>query len=643
MPLQKGDIIGGYEIIAPLGQGGMATVFKAFHPRLNRFVAIKMIHQAYLQDPTYLARFEREAQIVAGLEHPNIVPVYDFSDHDGEPYLVMKLIEGSTLKQILGDGALPVDDILTIATPIASALDYAHSKGVLHRDIKPSNIILDNKAWPYLSDFGLARLSISGASTLSQDLMIGTPYYMSPEQATGKGEIDHRADLYSFGVVLYELFVGQVPFSEGTPYAIINDHIARELPLPSKMNPNIPPRIEAVLLQALAKDREDRYQSGAEMIKAIRSAVTNEAPQLSILSLGRQSAALSLAKPKPEPPPAATSTTPPPSADTRKGKKTVVMPPQQAQTRQTPKKKRSYTVELVLLGVALVLILLFVVFAISRNQPSTTVRPTAVVVQQSSTVIVTLPRVPTELPAAAATQPPNQPTTSSHGQTTVISPPLPPTMPIPSGMSAQQARDMLSRDANNMGGYMALYQNQLQNNDVAAAARTYAQGLSHAPDALPYELTTAGIAVDTGHYDVAFGLYSAALQTAQNQPPYAAVRAQAGEFLYQAASLANRLTLVQVSELRIELASNSSPVVSAMIGRAFLSNNNPRLAQASIASALAADSTLAEAHLVNGEYEQAQGNLKKAQSEWQLALNATDAPQWVRDRATALLNSTSTA
>src|SRR5450432_2056252 len=184
MPLQKGDIIGGYEIISPLGQGGMATVFKAFHPRLNRFVAIKMIHQAYLQDTTYVARFEREAQIVAGLEHPNIVPVYDYSEYQGEPYLVMKLIEGKTLKQLLQEsGELPIDDILTIAAPIASALDYAHGQGVLHRDIKPSNIILDMKAWPYLSDFGLARLAISGASTLSQDLMIGTPYYMSPEQA----------------------------------------------------------------------------------------------------------------------------------------------------------------------------------------------------------------------------------------------------------------------------------------------------------------------------------------------------------------------------------------------------------------------------------------------------------------------------
>ena len=663
MPLQKGDIIGGYEIISPLGQGGMATVFKAFHPRLNRYVAIKMIHQAYLQDTTYVARFEREAQIVAGLEHPNIVPVYDYSEYQGEPYLVMKLIEGSTLKQILQDGELPVEDILTIAAPIASALDYAHSKGVLHRDIKPSNIILDKQAWPYLSDFGLARLAISGASTLSQDLMIGTPYYMSPEQATGKREIDARADLYSFGVVLYELFVGKVPFSEGTPYAIINDHIARELPLPTKMNPNIPPRIEAVLLQALAKSPDDRYQSAAAMIQAVRDAVSTEAPQMSILSLGRTSAAQSLAKVKAVAPPPTPTPTPPatPAAATRKGQKTAAIPPT-AKAKQPPPKKRSYTTELVLLGIALVLILVFVAFALSRNQANAPRTPAAVV-QQGATLIVTLPPAPTVVPpthvptqnASLPILPPpdnggnngennggNGGGNNGGGDTNL--PPLPPTMPIPPGMSAQEAKDAITHDPNNMGAYVALFSAQLQNNDAAAATRTYEQGLSHTKDnreALGFELTAAGIAVQNGHYDVAFALYSASLQSAQNQPPYAAVRATAGEFLYQAASRANQLTPAQITKLGQELATNTSPIVSAMVGRAFLANNNPRLALTSINAALGADPNLAEAHLVNGEYQQqVQNDLAKARSEWQLALAAADAPQWVHDRATTLLNST---
>src|SRR5947209_17441971 len=137
MSFRIGEDVGPYRITDRLGQGGMATVYRAYHPNLDRYVAIKVLHAAYKEDSSFIARFEREAQIVAGLEHPNIVPVYDYSEYQGEPYLVMKLIEGSTLKQILQDGELPIDDILTISAPIASALDYAHSKGVLHRDIKP--------------------------------------------------------------------------------------------------------------------------------------------------------------------------------------------------------------------------------------------------------------------------------------------------------------------------------------------------------------------------------------------------------------------------------------------------------------------------------------------------------------------------
>lgn len=148
MPLRPGDVVGAYEIVSLLGQGGMATVYRAFHARLNRHVAIKMIHPAHLEDPHLLSRFEREAQIVAALEHPHIVPVYDFSEHDGEPYLVMKLIEGSTLKAMLGGGALRVEDILAITMPVAQALDYAHQQGVLHRDIKPSNLMLDRQMTP---------------------------------------------------------------------------------------------------------------------------------------------------------------------------------------------------------------------------------------------------------------------------------------------------------------------------------------------------------------------------------------------------------------------------------------------------------------------------------------------------------------
>src|SRR4051812_14202225 len=160
----EGQMLGQYKVIGQMGSGGMATVYKAYHPRLDRYVAIKMLHEAFQEDKNFLARFEREAQIVARLEHPHIVPVFDFDEFNRRPYLVMKYIEGRTLKAELEDHPLTIQEILSIMPPIGEALDYAHRQGVLHRDIKPSNIILDGNGTPYLTDFGLARIAQLGDS-----------------------------------------------------------------------------------------------------------------------------------------------------------------------------------------------------------------------------------------------------------------------------------------------------------------------------------------------------------------------------------------------------------------------------------------------------------------------------------------------
>ncbi len=273
MALQVGQNVGPYRVIDQLGAGGMASVYKAYHARLDRYVSLKVMHQSFLEDPTFRARFEREAQIVARLSHPNIVPVYDFSDHEGQPYLVLKYIEGQTLKALMSQGALPITEIVRIMSAIADALSYAHSQGVLHRDIKPSNIIMDDSSTPYLTDFGLARIAQAGESTMSADVMLGTPQYISPEQAKGMKDLDSRTDVYSFGVVLYEMVCGRVPFNADTPYATVHDHIYSPLPLPSKINPDIPPAIENVLLKALAKEPVDRYNSARDLMQAFRSAV----------------------------------------------------------------------------------------------------------------------------------------------------------------------------------------------------------------------------------------------------------------------------------------------------------------------------------------------------------------------------------
>ncbi len=285
----EGQTLGQYRVIAQMGHGGMATVFKAYHPRLDRFVAIKMMHQAFQEDKNFLARFEREAQIVARLDHPHIVPVFDFADFEGRPYLVMKYIEGRTLKGVLEDQPLAMSDILNLIPRIADALDYAHRQGVLHRDIKPSNIIIDVNGTPYLTDFGLARMAQLGESTLSHDMLLGTPHYISPEQAMGSRELDNRTDIYSLGVVLYELVVGRVPFSADTPFAIIHDHIYRPLPEPSKVNPEITPEVSAVLEKALAKSPVDRYGTAAELVEAFKTAV--ETSGMAALSPNRVSLA----------------------------------------------------------------------------------------------------------------------------------------------------------------------------------------------------------------------------------------------------------------------------------------------------------------------------------------------------------------
>ncbi|MBK9007504.1 MAG: Serine/threonine-protein kinase PknD [Anaerolineales bacterium] len=272
MSFNVGDNVGPYKIIEQLGQGGMATVYKAYHASLDRYVAVKALHAAFGEDATFSARFQREARVVAKLEHPNIVPVYDYAEHEKRPYLIMKYIEGDTLKARLNKAPLTAQEIEKVVDSIGSALAYAHKQGILHRDIKPSNVLVANDGVIYLADFGLARIAQSGESTLSSDMIMGTPQYISPEQAMGKKELDNGTDIYSFAVMLYEMVVGQVPFSADTPFSIIHDHIYTPLPLPQSINPKVPEPVQRVLLKALAKERADRYETVDGLVAAFKSA-----------------------------------------------------------------------------------------------------------------------------------------------------------------------------------------------------------------------------------------------------------------------------------------------------------------------------------------------------------------------------------
>lgn len=280
MTLQIGETVGPYEVISPLGQGGMATVYKAHHKRLDRYVAIKVMHTAFMQDDSFLARFEREARIVARLEHANIVPVYDFSDHEGQPYLAMKFIEGPTLKRRAMKQGLSLEETANLLTPIADALDYAHAHDVLHRDMKPSNILLDLEDRPYITDFGLARIAQMGASTMSADMMLGTPFYISPEQAQGSKDLDSRTDIYAFGVILYELITGAVPFNADAAYAIVYSHIHAKPDLPSMRNPQLPKDLDPILLKAMAKNPQERYATARALMHDFNAVLASQGRQV---------------------------------------------------------------------------------------------------------------------------------------------------------------------------------------------------------------------------------------------------------------------------------------------------------------------------------------------------------------------------
>jgi Tol biopolymer transport system component len=266
-----GQTVGGFRILERIGRGGMATVYKAYQPSLDRYVAIKVLPLALTEEPDFAERFQREARLVARLEHPHILPVHDFGREGDLFYIAMRYVNAGTLKELMGQ-PLPLDQIVDLIAQIADALDCAHRQGVVHRDVKPSNILLDRGQWALLTDFGLARMMEPTTQITATGVGVGTPDYMSPEQGLGE-RVDERTDLYSLGVVLYEMLTGRVPFQAETPMAVVLKHIHEPLPKPRAVNPGIPEAVEGVVLRALAKRREERYASAAEMARELRNAV----------------------------------------------------------------------------------------------------------------------------------------------------------------------------------------------------------------------------------------------------------------------------------------------------------------------------------------------------------------------------------
>jgi serine/threonine protein kinase len=276
----SGEMLGQYELIEPIGKGGMATVYRAIQPSMGRTVAIKVIAPELADEPEFLTRFEREARIIASLQHPNILEVHDFGRQGKLTYLVMRLMSGGNLKEELRAGIMDLDRIVQIVRQIASALDYAHERGIVHRDLKPSNVLLDDDGNVALTDFGIAKMV--GGHTLASDLtlageVMGTPKYMAPEQWRSE-PIDGRADIYALGILTYQMLTGQVPFSAQTPHSLMYQHLDREPPSLHEIRPALPAALDPVIKKALAKDRNQRYQSAGILATELQHALSQPNP-----------------------------------------------------------------------------------------------------------------------------------------------------------------------------------------------------------------------------------------------------------------------------------------------------------------------------------------------------------------------------
>ena len=265
-----GRQLGEYRLQALLAQGGMARVYRAVDVRLKRYVVVKVIDPPFHNDPDYMMRFEREAQAIARLDHPNIVRLYRFDEQDDWLYMAMQHVEGADLGTVLAGyradrDFIEPDDARRIIGEVCSALDYAHHKGVIHRDVKPANILLDRQGRAFLTDFGLALVIEVG----TRGEIFGSPHYVAPEQAISSAKAVPQSDLYSIGVILFEMFTGDVPFNAAEPLDIALLHMSEEPPSPRQLRPEINPELEAVILKALAKNSEERYSSGAALAEAL--------------------------------------------------------------------------------------------------------------------------------------------------------------------------------------------------------------------------------------------------------------------------------------------------------------------------------------------------------------------------------------
>jgi eukaryotic-like serine/threonine-protein kinase len=297
-----GELIAGrYELQELVGMGGMSSVFRAHDRMLERAVALKILHEQFTRDDDYVERFRREARSVAQLAHPNIVTVIDRGEQDGRQFIVFEYIEGANLKEVVREGALPIDDVLDLGIQVGRALAFAHNRGIVHRDVKPQNVLLNDERQAKVTDFGIARsLDVKGVTQTGT--VLGTSDYIAPEQARGE-QVDPKTDMYSLGAVFYELLTGEVPYPGDNFVAIAMRHVYDPVPSVLDRRPDCPPRLDAAVSRAMAKDPDDRFESMEDLIaelEACRAGARDGGDEGATFILpGRAEAARSVRRPRP--------------------------------------------------------------------------------------------------------------------------------------------------------------------------------------------------------------------------------------------------------------------------------------------------------------------------------------------------------
>ena len=274
--LQVGSRLGRYEVGEAVGRGGMATVYRATDPALGREVALKVMSPTRTGDPTFVDRFRREAKVVAQLNHPNILPVHDFGEDNGQFFLVTPFVAGGTLEDRL-DRNFSIEHALSYIQPVAEALTYSSGQGIIQSRHQPSNVLLTEDNTSMLADFGLARMLQQGNTLTPDDRVMGTPDYIAPEVILGHRP-DHRSDVYSLAVLLYRMLLGRTPFSGENPVSVMMAHVNQEAPKPTDLDPSFDRGLEAVVLKALAKDPDQRYGTAHELVQALAEAESNMRP-----------------------------------------------------------------------------------------------------------------------------------------------------------------------------------------------------------------------------------------------------------------------------------------------------------------------------------------------------------------------------